>query len=130
MGFNLEYALNIDYPETGSKDKMSISVDLTTHPGVDNIIDNFYRFLLRIGIEPEILDEYISFPDEDEEDDEENHKPNVVDSDKILEGMKTNILNNASDEEKRISFLDKMKEDESFLKEVFKLYLGYIFDDE
>lgn len=128
----MEYVLKIGFPELGSEDVMTVSVDLDSKPGLDSIIGNFYRFLSRIGIDPDIIDNYIQIPGEEDYDyDYEEDSQHWEDAaEKIVTDIENSILENSTDENKKKEFMHKMKESPEFAEEVFRVFLSSILKDE
>lgn len=125
----IEYRLEINLPELGSKDTLNVVIDLDSKPGLSSIIGNFYRFLTRVGIDPDIVDEYVEIPDdtyseEEEEIDWEHTKSSVVSE------IEKSIIRNSTDEKKKEDFAKKMKESPEFFEEVFRTFLSSLTQDD
>jgi len=125
----IEYKLQINLPELGSQDSFNIVIDLDSKPGLSSIIGNFYRFLIRIGVERELLDDYIIIPEEGPLEEDED-----IDWDEAISGVvsdiEKSILENSSDEKKKEEFMKRMLESPEFSEEVFKTFLSSIMKDE
>lgn len=60
----IEYNLITNIEDYDTEEVTNISLDLTEDASVTNIVGNFQRFLLKIGVPYFIIKEFISFPDE------------------------------------------------------------------
>lgn len=60
----IEYNLITNIEDYDSEEVTNISLDLSEDVSVTNIIGNFQRFLLKIGIPYFVIREFINFPDE------------------------------------------------------------------
>lgn len=130
----LEYTLKASIPELGSDDNLTITVNLDSNPGIESIVGNFYRFLLRIGVEEDVIREYIYLPELDEEDLDEDEKEESFNWERakssIVSEVEKSILQNSSDEKKKEEFLKRIKENPEFSEEVFKTFLSSILKDD
>jgi len=125
----IEYKLEIHLPEFGSKDIMNVIIDLDSKPGLPSIIGNFYRFLARIGVDQETLDEYIEIPDESDFEESDEIDWDHAKSSVVSEIEKT-IINNSTDEKKKEEFLKKIQENSEFTEEVFRIFLSHLVDED
>jgi len=123
----IEYRLEVDVPELNSKDILRVEIDLNSQPGLLEIVGNFYRFLTRIGISPEELDEYISFPEDIDDSKEEDLK---TAKSSIVSEIERSIINNSTDSKKREDFKKKIHDSPEFLEEVFKTFLKSFIEEE
>lgn len=125
----IEYKLEINIPELGSKDELNVAIDLDSRPGLSSIIGNFYRFLIRIGIDQDILDAYIDIPDDDDlDEDDDIDWENAASS--VISDIEETILNNSTDEKKKEDFVKKIQENPDFLEEVFRTFLSSLMQDD
>lgn len=125
----IEYKLQINLPELGSQDSFNIVIDLDSKPGLSSVIGNFYRFLMRIGVDKELLDDYIIIPEEGYSTSGEDEVDWNDATSQILTEIEKSILENSSDEKKKEEFLKRIQENPDFLEEVFRIFLNSIMED-
>lgn len=126
----IKYSFINNLPETGCTDEFQISINLNTNPGIESIIGNFYRFVLRLGANKEVVDQFISFPDhENEEYDDEEKNNSTTLTELLTSKSKETIEKNIKDEEKKSLFIEKLSQDAPFLENVFKIYLSSLLED-
>lgn len=140
----IEFSFIIKYPEIGTEDNNKISIDLSTHPGLENIIGNFYYFLLKIGVDKKNLKKFISLNSNEEESSEEEDF--IEDEDDFIDNeqnylkeyqdflykssQKKDLKNYSENTEENIEkFLNQLNESKDFQKQVFKIFLNSVNED-
>jgi len=133
----IEFLLEVLYPEIGSKDETKVSLDLVSHPGLENIIGNFYYFLLKLGVDKELASSYINLNTElsdDDFDEEEEYEPEESYLDKKIkikpDPIKIQIKSDIKNLKKKEDFLSKLNSNEKFLEQVFEIFLSSMLREE
>jgi hypothetical protein len=134
----IEFLLEVLYPEIGAKDETKVSLDLVSHPGLENIIGNFYYFLLKLGVDKELASSYINLntelSDDDFDDEEEEYEPEESYLDKKIkikpDPIKIQIKSDIKNLKKKEDFLSKLNSNEKFLEQVFEIFLSSMLREE
>lgn len=142
----IEFSFIINYPEIGTEDNSKISIDLSSHPGLENIIGNFYYFLLKIGMDKKHLKKFINLEKSEEEtfeEDDDYEEEDILENEETYLKEYQDFLYNSTSKNLRKStgipienfeeslekFLNQLKENKDFQKQVFEIFLSSINKD-